>query len=137
MAFVVDASVTASWMLPDEEDPLAEFVHALLVEEIALAPFIWWFEIRNLLLFAERRQRLPRAQTDRLLDTLKTYPISLDAAPREREVVEFARAYALTVYDASYVELAARSNLPLATLDSRMARAAEGEGIRLLIAPTQ
>lgn len=134
MAFVVDASVTASWMLPDEENPLAEFVQSLLVDENAVAPFVWWFEVRNILLIAERRQRLTRSDADRLIATLNTYPISLDVEPGESDTLQIARDHALTYYDASYVELAKRRSLPLATLDGRMAAAARDAGINLVVA---
>ena len=71
---------------------------------------------------------------DQLLFTLNTYPISLDTKPHERQIVELARSHSLSIYDASYVELAQRLELPLATLDRRMAEAARSEGIPLIIA---
>ena len=134
MAFVVDASITASWMLPDEENPLAEFAQSLLVDEIAIAPFVWWFEVRNILLVAERRQRLEGSDVDRLVAILNAYPISLDAEPSESTTLRIAREHALTCYDASYVELAMRMRIPLATLDRRMADAARRAGVSLLVA---
>lgn len=134
MAFVLDASITAAWMLPDEESPLAEFVHGMLVDQAVFAPFVWWLEVRNLLLVAERRRRITGAQADQLLDALNAYPIGLDANPIERRIIELSRSRSMTVYDASYIELAERMGLPLATLDRNMARAAEGEDVPLVVA---
>lgn len=137
MAFVVDASVTAAWILPDEESPLASLVRSLLADEAAFAPFVWWLEVRNLLLVAERRRRVSGLLVDQLLGALNTYPISLDTRPDERRVVELARTHALTIYDASYIELAGRLGLPLATLDGKLARAAASEDVPLVIATSR
>lgn len=136
MAFVVDASITAAWILPDEADPLAEFAHDLLAHEEGVAPSIWWLEIRNLLLVAERRQRIVPDQTTRILSALQAHRIRLDHDPEESALLPIARRRSLTVYDASYIELASRLGLRLATLDRRMAAAAQDEDVGLLIAPS-
>jgi predicted nucleic acid-binding protein len=133
MAFVLDASVTAAWLLPDEESPLAEYVQDLLVEHHAVVPTVWWFEIRNTLTVAERRNRLSEAQTHFVQSSLASLPIVLDSEPEERDLMEIARRNILTVYDASYVELARRTALPLATLDKAMARAALKEQVNLVL----
>jgi predicted nucleic acid-binding protein len=133
MAFVLDASVTAAWLLPDEESLLAEHVQDLLVQHHAVVPTVWWFEIRNTLLVAERRNRLSEAQTHFIQDSLASLPILLDREPDERSLMEIARRNTLTVYDASYVESARRLVLPLATLDKAMARAALREQVDLVL----
>lgn len=121
-------------MLPDKESPLAEFVHSLLAEQDAVVPFVWWFEVRNLLVVAERRQRVSSFQLDDLIATLDLYSIALDCDARSSHVLFLARRHSLSVYDAIYVELALRLDLPLATLDRRMAKAAETESVNLIIA---
>jgi predicted nucleic acid-binding protein len=130
MPFVLDASVTAAWLLPDEAHPLTERVLDMLAVDEALVPRIWWFEIRNLLLVSERRGRLLASETKAILTNLSTYPIHADDAPDEIEVLRLARDYYMTFYDASYVELALRLALPIATLDRRMANAAAAELVR-------
>jgi predicted nucleic acid-binding protein len=65
MAFVVDASAAVSWILPDENDATARAAHLRLLEgEQAVAPVQWWFEVRNVLLVAERRGRVTPEETD-------------------------------------------------------------------------
>lgn len=127
MPFVLDASVTAAWLLPDETHPLTERVLDTLAVDHALVPRIWWIEIRNLLLMSERRGRLLATETKAILTNLSRYPILADDAPDEIEVLRLARDYYMTFYDASYVELALRLGLPIATLDRRMADAAAAE----------
>ncbi|MFP3325380.1 type II toxin-antitoxin system VapC family toxin, partial [Planococcus sp. SIMBA_160] len=51
----------------------------------------------------------------------------VDASTASRachETLRLARAYRLSVYDAAYLELALRKELPLATRDERLAEAA-------------
>jgi predicted nucleic acid-binding protein len=49
-----------------------------------------------------------------------------------QNLLMLSRRHRLTAYDASYLELAIRDNLPLATLDGDLARAARAENIALL-----
>jgi predicted nucleic acid-binding protein len=132
MAFVVDASVTAAWLMPDEESPLAELVFERLVDETALVPAIWWFETRNLLIINERRNRIAVKMREELLSLLGELPADIDRAPDSVKIMAFARKHQLTVYDAAYIELAARKDIPLATLDRRLEAAARAEKIALL-----
>lgn len=48
-----------------------------------------------------------------------------------RDLLQLAEAHNLTAYDAAYLELAQRSGLPLATLDSDLAAVAASLGIRV------
>lgn len=129
MSFVLDASVTASWFLPDESNAEAEHVLDLLATKQAFVPMIWWYEIRNLLVMSERRQRLNAHNSNRILADIATYPIAIDQHGDEAETLHIARTNMLTFYDAAYVELAVRRRLPLATLDRAMAAAARSHGV--------
>jgi hypothetical protein len=71
MSFVVDASVAGSWFLPDESHPEAISALDRLKDEEAFVPTLLWFEIRNLLLWNERRQRITPAQTAAALSLSK------------------------------------------------------------------
>ncbi len=93
-----------------------------------MAPQIWWAELRNGLLVAERRGRISPAGTDAALAALDDLPITLDHTPHGAMVLRIAREHNLTVYDAMYLELALRLDGPLATLDQELARAAAEAG---------
>lgn len=133
MSFVVDASVTASWAFA-EAHPDANAAFDLLDRDSAVAPTLWWFEVRNLLLMNERRTQRNPVDTESFLGILAKLPISVDHAPDEKELLRFARTHRLTVYDAAYLELAHRTRSPLATLDGDLIRAARAEGINLVAA---
>ncbi len=80
----------------------------------------------------ERRHRISAPDTAAFLRTLSRLRIVVDRAPEDAELLSLSRRHRLTVYGASYLELALRNNLPLATLDTRLSRAAEAENLPLL-----
>src|SRR5438477_779683 len=132
MAFVIDASVTASRLLGDELHPAALAAFNRLVDDTAIVPAIWWFEIRNTLLMNQRRGRIGEKRMAQALAMIEEIPVAIDREPESRLVIELAKRHRLSVYDAAYVELALRQQAPLATLDGSMARAAEAERIPLI-----
>lgn len=132
MPFVIDASVAASWLLPDEGHEVAAAAYSLLLTDHALVPSLWWFEMRNLFIVNERRGRLSSEKTDRALALLAELPIRFDRIADSASVLQLARRHRLTVYDAAYLELAQRENAPLATLDNALTRAAKAEGMSLV-----
>ena len=132
MAFVLDASISAVWALADEASPLAEIAESRLKKAIALAPRIWWYEVRNLLIINERRRRITAADTAEFLDLLSSYPIRIDNVDDEQSIFQLARQYRLSFYDAAYLAVAQRNQLPLATLDQALQAAAMAAGVPLL-----
>lgn len=130
--FVLDASVAASWCFADESHQNAEAAFNLIGRDTALAPALLWFELRNVLLMGERRNRLSEAQTARFLQYMSELPIELDRDPNDRLVLGLARTHRLSVYDAVYLELAQRRAIPLATLDRALMNAARAEKVPLV-----
>ena len=132
MAFVLDTSVAASWLLEPEETTISVRAEALLRSDGATVPHLWLLEIRNALLSAERRGRVEEAIVTTFLNWLSTLPIVVDQNQDLRAVMGLARAWRLTTYDAAYLELAQRRSLPLASLDRALVAAARGAGVTLL-----
>jgi predicted nucleic acid-binding protein len=132
MPFVLDASVAAVWGLADESSQMADNAAERLKTEIALVPRLWWYEIRNLLIVNERRQRLTPADTAIFLDLLSAYPIQFEQAEDEIAILRLARIYQLSFYDAAYLALALKRQVPLATLDKPLRAAASVAGVPLL-----
>ena len=127
MPFVVDASVVGSWVLPDENHPEALEALERLRDDQAFAPSLLWFELRNLLLANERRQRITPAQTAAALNLVQELPLRVESQVDSDTTLQLARAHKLTIYDAAYLELAVRRHLPLVTLDVALAEAARAE----------
>ena len=129
---VIDNSVFLAWCMGDEDEPAATSAMERVVESGGIVPRIWWYELRNALLMNERRGRISQQQvSDTLADSLEM-GISIDEAHEESLLLDLARRFELSVYDAAYLETALRRSLPLATLDHRMRSAAEALGVALL-----
>jgi predicted nucleic acid-binding protein len=132
MPFVLDASIAACWAFADEDHPVAALALERIRGDEARVPGLWWFEVRNVLIVNERRGRLAEADTAAFLRWIARLGVTVDRSPEEAAVLALARRHRLSVYDASYLELAQREALPLATLDAELARAARVEGVLVL-----
>ena len=132
MPFVIDASVAACWILADESHPVADAALARLDDDAIVAPSLWWFETRNLVSVNERRGRLDATTSAEARRLLANYPVAFDTEIDEEALMRLARRRRLTVYDAAYLELALRKEIPLATLDRALAEAARAEGAALI-----
>jgi len=92
---------------------------------------LWAYEIRNSVLIGVRRKRINRAHAEDFLQTLKSLPIKLSDPMSYDAVFALAERHALTIYDASYLDLALREGLPVATLDGALIRAAQASGLAI------
>ncbi len=134
--FVLDASLALTWCFEDESTAFTDGIQtALLAGAICVVPPIWPSEVANGLRTAERRGRISAPDVDVFLVSLLQLPIQVVSLPPRiifQEVLSLARTHGLTVYDASYLSLALRENVPLATLDNALRVAANHTGILLL-----
>ncbi len=135
MPFVLDCSVALAWVIPDEEDERANaYLESLLVDR-AIVPEIWPLEVANVLLISKRHERIKNAEIKNAIINLRLLPIDVDHKTHEyafAEILNYASKYDLTVYDATYLELAKRRALPLATLDKGLSKACLAAGIEVL-----
>ncbi len=130
--FVLDGSVALAWFFQDEADPYADSVVARLPAAGAIVPQIWPLEVANAVAMGERRKRSTEAQAAHWLGFLASLPITVDDETNDRawsDVLSLARAHHLSVYDATYLEVALRRGLPIATLDDKLKAAASAAGI--------
>jgi len=129
MPFVVDASVAAAWLLADEESRTAEEALSLLETEDALVPDLFWHEIRNILLTAERRKRISSEEVLACIMRLTSLPLRTVSSEDHLPILRLAGKYQLSAYNAAYLALAIAENVSLATLDARLERAASAENL--------
>ncbi len=128
---VLDCSVVCAWFFGDENAPDADAVLERVAAIGALAPGLWWAEVRNALVMAERRGRMTPSQTHAAVAEVEALGVELDHAPDGEVVLRLAREHRLSVYDALYLELATRTRHPLASLDRALLRAARAENVRV------
>jgi predicted nucleic acid-binding protein len=132
--FVVDNSVVMAWCFSDEANPYANNVLGCLGKHEAVVPAIWPLEVGNVLAVAGRRHRIDEAEATRFLELLGQLPLICEPESPSRmlgEVLALAREYRLSTYDASYLDLAMRSGLPIATRDEALTKAAKRAGVPL------
>lgn len=135
MSFVLDASLTLAWYFDDETTPATDEVLDRLTEEGAVVPALWRLEVGNALQMAVRRQRIDATYRDNALAELAAMPITIDAETNARAwttTLHLSERFALTLYDAAYLELAQRLDLALATLDAELRSAGRSLGMPLL-----
>ncbi|MBI4984409.1 MAG: type II toxin-antitoxin system VapC family toxin [Rhodocyclales bacterium] len=124
---VIDCSVAAAWLLG--EDDAAESLIAAGAEGGIHVPALWHLELANVLLVALKRKRLTAAEARTAERLAAALPVATDSAPPPLGILfALGREYDLTAYDAAYLELALRLDLPLATFDAALARAARKAG---------
>ena len=134
-ASVIDCSVAVTWCFEDQATAASDGLLDRLGDEPAAAPAIWPLELGNVLAMAERRGRIDAAQLAECVALLHELPVAIDEESPQRaldEVLALTRAEGLTTYDASYLELAMRLGVPLATQDKALRQAAEKLGTPIL-----
>lgn len=135
MNFVLDASIALSWCFIDESTTTTKKLLESLVVEIAFVPAIWSLELTNVLIMAERKKRIQYADIIEFLSLLQNLNIKVDNQTHDKafhDTLMLGYAKGLTTYDASYLELAMRLGLPLATKDNQLAKVARGLGLTVL-----
>ena len=129
---VIDNSVFMAWCLGDEDEPTAILAMQRVADDGGIAPRIWWYELRNALLMSERRGWISPQQVLATLADTVALAIEIDENHNEASILSLTRQHELSVYDAAYLEVALRRNLPLATLDRRLREAAETMGVAVV-----
>ncbi|RJP28476.1 MAG: PIN domain-containing protein [Candidatus Omnitrophota bacterium] len=133
--FVLDCSATMAYFFKDETSACVDAAFEMLVVKgTALVPPIWPLEVANTCLSAERRKRLTIPDVEEIFSILEMLPIEIipyEDLKSTWDVQSMARTHNLTAYDAAYLELAKRKNLPLLTLDKKLKQSTEKAGVSL------
>jgi len=134
-SFVVDNSVVMSWCFKDEKNKYGDAVLDRLAESTAIVPPIWPLEVVNVLLVAERRNRLKQVDSVRFITLLLQLPIVVEQegpGKKMKDLLALGRANNLSSYDAAYLDLSMRKDCPIATLDKKLIEAAKKVDVTIL-----
>ena len=121
--------------MPGEQTAIVDAIASRLENEPAIVPVIWALEVHNALLMAQRRSRISQKQLDAALGALSALAIEVDhdaSMASAGRALTIAVELSLTVYDASYLELAKRHRIPLASADRHLQEACRATHIPLL-----
>ena len=138
MRFVLDNSVSMRWLFEDgspSDIKYADKVLDVLSDGGAIVPVVWALEVTNVLVRSERAGVVSTQKSDAFLKTLSALPIDTDLESPTRAFTEglaIARRFKLSAYDASYLELSLRLDIPFATLDDGLRKAARKASVNLL-----
>jgi len=136
MSFVLDTSTALAWAYSDKPTHAVTQVFDRLAQSGAWVSGLWHLEIANVLEMGVRRKRHSAQFRDATLADLAQLPIDVDGETDHQAwgaALRLAICHELTLYDAAYLELALRRNLPLATLDADLRRAACTEKVKMLL----
>ena len=139
MNFVLDNSVVMRWFFGDGDK--SDLGYSLAVLDAlgrsqAIVPTIWSLEVANVIARAEAKGLVLEARSAEFLEMLGGLDIvedHLGGSSVLSRVLDTARRYFLSAYDAAYIELALRTGLPLATLGVELKMAAQQSGIATLL----
>jgi len=126
-----------AWAFPEERTSDRQKVLDELLNGNATAVTspLWFYEVTNVLIVAERRGRLTQVQSAKFLEMIQALPVDISDAPLEQvfsEVAALARQHMLSPYDAAYLRIAVEEGIPLASLDSALKKAAAASGVALI-----
>ncbi len=134
---VIDASIAAAWCFPDEATQQTRGVLRAVGDSFdPIAPSLWFYEIHNTLLVGLKRGRIGPEDAKSLLTFLAGLDVQLVEPSEPAQIFALPEKHGLTFYDAAYLAMALRQNLPLATLDKDLLRAAKDAGVTLFQPPT-
>jgi predicted nucleic acid-binding protein len=132
---ILDCSMAMAWCFSDETTPETMKVQDRLASEAAVVPAHWFLEITNVLAVAEKRKRISPKDASQFVQLLTALDIQIDDEGSRRafdHILPLSRNHGLTSYDAAYLELVIRRQLPLASLDADLRQAVTSLGMQVL-----
>jgi predicted nucleic acid-binding protein len=137
MNFVIDNSVVMRWFFGDGKPQDLRYARDALdamQSGNAIVPSVWGLEVANVISRAEAQGLVTEARSEAFLEMLVGLAIEVDGGSVDHafsSTLNLARRYKLSSYDASYLELALRQGVALATLDTDLRKAAKKAGVEI------
>lgn len=133
MPFVLDNSVVVGWYFQNQATPYTDQVLDRLANDTAHVPALWVLEFSNVLRKALKADKADAARVKEIIQLAGALPISVDYSAESVEGnLELALQYNLSSYDAAYLHLAMRLQIPIATKDNALKDAAIRAGVGVI-----
>lgn len=129
---VIDNSVFMSWAFTDEKNKKSRDLLKRVEKITVYVPSLWVYELTNVLFVAEKKGRIKKVDTISFLNFIKFLPINIENSSYDivtKDALAISREHNITIYDASYIELAIRKNLPIASFDKELVNISKKIGI--------
>lgn len=134
--FIIDCSSTISLFLPDEiNNDYTNKLYDSFKNNDCIVPSLWCYELSNVLLSSEKRNRINDNQINEIVNLIYNLPLEIENINFcyiQNNIFNIANDNNLSVYDASYLELAIRFNCSLATLDKKLIDVAKKLNVGLI-----
>jgi predicted nucleic acid-binding protein len=125
--------VVIGWYFESQATPYTDKVLDLLANETAHVPALWVLEFSNVLRKALKAGKADTARIQEIIALVNALPLSVDYTSESIEnSLALALQYGLTSYDAAYLGLAIRLQLPIATNDDALKEAAGRAGVGIV-----
>ena len=136
MTYVFDSSFVGAIIIPDEKNPRVDKVHAAIgKEEGIFIPHLFWYEMANVFKNLLRRRRCTYDEVIQLFPSLDAIRLTVDSetgVDYSQKLLRLCNEYNISSYDAAYLELAARKEAVLCTLDENLKLAAKKHGVKVM-----
>lgn len=139
MSFVLDNSVAMRWVMPTSKKTDQAYADKVLrgfVDHRAIVPTLWYIEAISVLLNCEKHGEISDNDTARFVSFIEGLDIQTDTSTSSHafnKTASVARQFNVSGYDATYLELALREGLPLATLDKDLLKAAKRAEVQIYL----
>lgn len=134
--FIIDCSSTISLFLPDEiNNDYTNKLYDSFKNNACVVPSLWCYELSNVLLSSKKRNRINDNQINEIVNLIYDLPVEIENINFyyiQNNIFNIASDNNLSVYDASYLELAIRFNCSLATLDKKLIDVAKKLNVGLI-----
>jgi len=134
--FIIDCSSTISLFLPDEiNNDYTNKLYDSFKNNVCIVPSLWCYELSNVLLSSKKRNRINDNQINEIVNLIYDLPVEIENINFcyiQNNIFNIANDNNLSVYDASYLELAIRFNCSLATLDKKLIDVAKKLNVGLI-----
>lgn len=96
-----------------------------------VVPALWISEFTNVMAKAVQTDIISPDTAEEIILHAGTLPIQTQSSPSLIDLYSIVKRYRISAYDATYLELSMRMNIPLATTDRQLAKTAKDLGLHL------
>ncbi len=135
MPFVIDNSVVSGWYIKEQATHYTAAILERLKNDTAHTPALWLLELANVARTSVIRGKFMPEQAADAVALMTNLPITVDRTVVSADaLLALALRYNISSYDAAYLDLAMRLQLPIAAKDGALRNAAEAAGVGVVMA---